>query len=220
MDALRKAREELEHLFGSAASDGADDNSTPAMQTAVPRVQIGHISGGTQHFIDSASVVNLVAPSRPKVKVIIQGGPEHIDDAQKARLRDLVNDIVALEAAVKRTPKRHGTVWAALTAKFKCTSYHRILATDFERAQTYLLTWCGRLRHAEAAPKKDADWRNSRYRYIHAVLKDIGRIDELPQLLAERYSGRKLSDLSALELETVYQIVAEWKKQSRRQGAN
>jgi hypothetical protein len=218
MDALRKAREELENLFGCAVSDEADENSPVAVQ-AQPRVQIGHISGGTQHFIDNAGVVNLVAPSRPKVKVVIQGGPEHIDDAQKARLRELVNEIVALETAVKRSPKRHGTVWAALTAKFKCTSYHRILAADFERAQTYLMTWCGRLRHAETAPKKDADWRNSRYRYIHGVLKEIGRIDELPRLLAERYSGRKLDKLSALELEAVYQIVAEWKKQARQKGA-
>jgi hypothetical protein len=219
MDALRKAREELENLFGCAVSDEVDEDSPLTVQ-AQPRVRIGHISGGTQHFIDSAGVVNLVAPSRPRVKVVIQGGPEHINDAQKARLRDLVNDIVALEVAVKRAPKRHGTVWAALTAKFRCTSYHRILATDYEPAEAYLMAWCGRLRHAEAAPKKDADWRNSRYRYIHAVLKDIGRIDELPQLLAERYSGRKLNDLSALELETVYQIVAEWKKQSRRKGAS
>ena len=218
MDALRKAREELESLFGNAVSDEADKDSTVAVQ-AKPRVQIGHISGGTQHFIDSAEVVNLVAPSRPKVKVVIQGGPEHIDDVQKARLRELVNEIVALETVVKRTPKRHGTVWAALTAKFRCTTYHRILATDFDRAQAYLMTWCARLRHAEAAPKKDADWRNSRYRYIHGALKEIGRIEELPQLLAERYSGRKLSDLSALELEAVYQIVAEWKKQARRKGA-
>ena len=218
MDALRKAREELEKLFGIAASEDADEDSTVAVQ-AQPRVQIGHISGGAQHFIGSANVVNLVTPRRPKVKVVIQGGPEHIDDAQKARLRELVNEIVALETAVKRIPKRHGTVWAALTAKFKCTTYHRILADDFERAQSYLMTWCARLRHAEVAPKKDADWRNSRYRYIHGVLKEIGRIQELPQLLDERYSGRKLNDLSTLELEVVYQIVAEWKKQARRKGA-
>lgn len=146
-------------------------------------------------------------------------GPEHIDDDQKTRLRELVNEIVALETAVKRAPKRHGTIWAALTTKFKAPSYHRLKSADFERIEAYLMAWCGRLRHAETAPKKDADWRNSRYRYIHGVLKDIGRIDELPKLLAERYSGRKLDTLSALELETVYQIVAEWKKQARRNDA-
>lgn len=63
MDALRKAREELENLFGIAASEEADEDSTVAVQDQ-SRVQIGHISGGTQHFIGSASVVNLVTPSR------------------------------------------------------------------------------------------------------------------------------------------------------------
>lgn len=223
MDSLRKARRELEQLFGSATSDDANDanegNSEQPSATVNTRTRIGHISGGTQHFIDNASVVNLVTSSRPKVKVHIEGGPEHIADEQKARLRALVNEVVSLETAIKRTPKRHATVWAALTTKFKCTTYHRILATDFERAQTYLMTWCARLRHAEVAPKKDANWRNSRYRYIHGVLKEIGRIEELPQILIDRYSGRKLSELSALELESVYQIVAEWKKQARRNGA-
>lgn len=203
------------------------------VQTAQPAAPLVQITGGTVHgginVAQNVERIDINGPAHFHVPAIVRvrerydysagTGPEHIDDAQKARLRELVNEIVALETAVKRAPKRHGTIWAALTAKFKTPSYHRLKAADFERAEAYLMTWCGRLRHAEAAPKKDADWRNSRYRYIHGVLKDIGRIDELPKLLAERYSGRKLDALSALELETVYQIVAEWKKQARRNGA-
>ncbi len=184
-----------------------------------PTINTGPVTGHNNIIIGHQGNIHFQVAARPKIKVVLQGGPEHIDDAQKARLRELVNEVVELETVIKRKPKRHATVWAALTAKAKCTSYHRILATDFERAEKYLMTWCGRLRHAETAPKKDADWRNSRYRYIHGALKEIGRIDELPNLLAERYSGRKLDKLLALELETVYQIVAEWKKQSRRKGA-
>ncbi|HJU70361.1 MAG TPA: hypothetical protein VJ603_00790 [Paucimonas sp.] len=174
---------------------------------------------GHNNIIGHQGDIFFQIPVRPKVRVVIQGGPEHLDDAQKARLRELVNEIVTLETAIKRSPKRHGVVWGALTAKFKCTSYHRILGADFERAQAYLRTWCARLRSATSAPANDPDWRNSRYRYIYAVLKEIGRQDELPELMAARYSGRQLKELSKLELETVYRIVADWKKQARQKGA-
>lgn len=181
-------------------------------------IQIGTISGG-QNIIAPTGDIHLKMPARPRITVVIQPGPEHITDAQKVRLRHLVNEVVELETAIKRTPKRHATVWSALTGKLKVTSYHLIPAHAFAQAEAYLQTWRARLRHAESAPKKDADWRNSRYRYIHGVLKEIGQIDALPQLLADRYSGRKLNDLSTLELEMVYRIVSEWKKQARRQGA-
>ena len=158
-------------------------------------------------------------PARPRIKVVIQPGPEHVSEAQKVRLKVLVGDAIELEKAIKRAPKRHATVWSALTGKFKVTSYHLIPAAAFAQAEAYLQTWCARLRSAKSAPKKDPDWRNSRYRYIHAALKEIGQQDDLPKLLADRYSGRSLKDLSELELEAVYRIVAERKKTARRNGA-
>lgn len=181
-------------------------------------IQIGAINGG-QNIIGQTGDIHLQVQARPRIKVVIQPGPEHITDAQKVRLRDLVNEVVELETAIKRTPKRHATVWSALTGKLKVTSYHLIPASAFAQAEAYLQTWCARLRSAKSAPKKDPDWRNSRYRYIHAALKEIGQQDELPQLLADRYSGRSLKDLSELELESVYRTVAERKKAARRKGA-
>lgn len=181
-------------------------------------IQIGMIRGG-QNLIGHQGDVHLQVSARPRIKVVIQPGPEHISDGQKVRLRDLVNEIVELERAIKRAPKGHGAVWAALQGKLRVTSYHLIPAAVYDRAERYLMSWCARLRSSKSAPAKDPDWRNSRYRYIHAASKQVGRQDELPGLLAERYSGRSLKDLSALELETVYRIVAEWKKQARTKGA-
>lgn len=181
-------------------------------------IQIGAINGG-QNIIGQTGDIHLQVQARPRIKVVIQPGPEHITDAQKVRLRDLVNEVVELETAIKRTPKRHATVWSALTGKLKVTSYHLIPAAAFVQAEAYLQTWCARLRSAKSAPKKDPDWRNSRYRYIHAAMKEIGQQDELPRLLADRYSGRSLKDLSELELEAVYRTVAERKKAARRKGA-
>lgn len=146
-------------------------------------------------------------------------GPEHLDDTQKGRLRELVCEIVRLEAATSKRPKKHGAIWSALTAKTKAPSYHRILAADFERAERYLQTWLARLRAQPAAATRDPDWRNSRYRFIHGALREIDRLDDLAGLLEQRYSGRSLKDLGKLELETVYRIVTDWKKQARQKGA-
>ena len=181
-------------------------------------IHIAAINGG-QNIIGQTGDIHLQMPARPRIKVVIQPGPEHVSEAQKVRLKVLVGDAIELEKAIKRAPKRHATVWSALTGKFKVTSYHLIPAAAFAQAEAYLQTWCARLRSAKSAPKKDPDWRNSRYRYIHAALKEIGQQDELPQLLADRYSGRSLKDLSELELEAVYRVVAERKKAARRKGA-
>lgn len=182
-------------------------------------IKISTISGG-QNIIGHTGDIHLQMPARPRIKVVIQPGPEHISEAQKVRLRELVNDVVELETAIKRTPKRHATVWSALTGKLKVTSYHLIPATAFSQAEGYLQSWCARLRSAKSAPKKDPNWRNSRYRYIHAAAKEIGRQDDLPKLLAERYSGRSLKELSDLELEAVYRSIASWKRQARQHGAS
>lgn len=182
-------------------------------------IKISTINGG-QNIIGQTGDIHLHMPARPRIKVVIQPGPEHISEAQKVRLRELVNDVVELETAIKRTPKRHATVWSALTGKLKVTSYHLIPATAFSQAEGYLQSWCARLRSAKSASKKDPNWRNSRYRYIHAAAKEIGRQDDLPKLLAERYSGRSLKELSDLELEAVYRSIASWKRQARQHGAS
>ena len=210
------AQEKLRQLFQEIPAD--EKPAVPAVSIA-GGIHIGSISGGSQVLVGHQGDIHLQMPARPKIKIVIQPGPEHISDPQKVRLRELVNEVVELETAIKRAPKRHATVWSALTGKLKVTSYHLIPATAFTQAEKYLMTWCGRLRSAKSAPAKDPDWRNSRYRYIYAAAKEIGRQDDLPTLLVDRYSGRSLKDLSDLELEAVYRVIAEWKKQARQKGA-
>jgi hypothetical protein len=165
------------------------------------------------------NVVHIYPTRPPRPRIVIQPGPDCIDDAQKLRLRELVAEVVRLETMLRSTPKRHAAVWGALTAKARVTSYHLIPAALFARAEAYLLTWGARLRALEAAPAKDPDWRNAKYRFIHAAAKEADRATDLPRLLVERYSGRSLKDLSSLELESVYRIVDSWKRVARRAGA-
>lgn len=175
-----------------------------------------HCYGGTQHIINGQANIN-IGP-RPKVQVVIQPGPDHIDDAQKVRLRELVNEIVELERTVKRVPRGAGEIWGALAVRFRVASYHRILDRDFALAEAWLQTWCARLRSPKHASVRESDWRHSRYSYINTVAKQIGRTEDLARLLTESYQDRPLKELSQLELETVRRIVAEWKKQARLKG--
>ncbi|MBS1186695.1 MAG: transcriptional regulator [Burkholderiaceae bacterium] len=181
-------------------------------------IKTGHITG-SHNIIGHQGAIHLQMAASPVIKVVIQPGAQHISEAHKFELRELVNEIIRLEATIKKSPKRHAAVWSALTAKLKVTSYHLIPADAFERAKAYLQTWCARLRASKNAPTKDPDWRNSRYSFIHAAAAEIGRNEDIPKLLAERYSGRSLKDLSSLELENVYRIIASWKKQARQNGA-
>lgn len=209
-----------QEFTGSVEGGVAGRDIVNEAPSTVIHVAFGANHGGFQGVVNAPLHIHARPEARPRIKVVIQPGPEHISDTKKARLRELVNEVVLLESAIKRTPKRHVTVWSALTSKLKVTSYHLIPSDSFERAEAYLMTWCARLRSAKSAPAKDPDWRNSRYRYIYGALKEIGRQDDLPGLLTERYSGRSLKDLSELELETVYRIVADWKKQARLKGAS
>lgn len=204
--------------FNGAVNGGVAGRDIVNEAPKGPVIQIGEIKGGNNIIGQSGDIILQMA-ARPKIKVVIQPGPEHITDEQKARLRELVNEVVQLETSIKRIPKRHNVVWGALTASLKCTSYHLIPSSKYLAAEKFLMTWCARLRRTEEAARKDPDWRNSRYRYIYGAAKEIGRDGEIPQLLVDRYSGRSLKELSDLELEAVYRIVAQWKKQARQHGA-
>lgn len=189
-------------------------NEAPALQVGVNRGQVAGrdiVNGDLTYIIES--------PARPRVRVTIQPGPEHVGDAQKARLRELVGEVVRLENAVRRVPKQFGQVWGALTAKLRCTSYHLIPAARYQDAVGFLQTWAARLRSTTSAPERGPDWRNSRYKFIHAAAKQIGRFDDLPGLLAAEYGGRRMRDLTDDELQAVYDTVAAWKQRARRNGA-
>lgn len=156
------------------------------------------------------------APARPRIKVVVQPGPEHISDQQRATLKALVDDIVKAEI-IKRTPKTHATVWSALNKKLRAPSYHLIRAVDYARAETYLRQWIGRLSAAKSAPSKIQDWRKRKYAYIHTNVKQIDAEPRLRALLVEEYGGDSLTILSDAQLTAVYQRVAGWKRAGRVQ---
>ena len=157
-------------------------------------------NGATLHVINTARhVTKTVAEVRP--------GADHISDEQAATLIGLVNDTVALEGKLKREPKSHRAVWAALNAFCGVPKYRLIKSGDFEKARTYLHQWAGRLNAAKSAPVIDGDaWRRRRYAYIKINSKD----DDGPLVayLKRNFKCESLTDLSNEQLEQTYRYVA------------
>lgn len=147
-----------------------------------------------------------------KPKIVIQPGPEHIGDTQRAALKALVDDVVKLEAVARRAPKGHASVWGALNKRMKASSYHLIMASDYPRAEKFLREWIGRLSSTKSAVKKDPEWRKRKYAYIFTNVKMLGRQQALNQLLQERYSAESVKDIADEQLAAVYQVVAGWKR--------
>lgn len=200
---------------GIAGRDLIDDHS--AHHTTV--IHVGNNSGQISHGdIHNWGPIILGGTGKPKIKVIIHPGPEHIDERQAATLKALVSEIVKLEKLLSRKPCGFGAVWARLTAKCKVTSYHLIKAEQFPKAEKFLREWIGHLSASPAAPENDPRWRSRRFTYIFTNLKKLNADAILRAQLLARFGSESMKDLSDDELEWVYRLVAGWKKAGHAPG--
>lgn len=175
-------------------------------------IQIGTINGGG-NIVGNTGEIHIHAERLiHKPRVVIQPGPEHISDEQRAALKKLVDEVVAQESKLRRSPKTHGAVWKALNTKMKASSYHLIRAENYLNAERFLRTWIGRLSSQKSAPAKDPDWRKKKYSYVYTNVKQLDKGSELEKLLKEKYGAGSMKDLSDDDLSAVYQTVAWWKR--------
>jgi transcriptional regulator with XRE-family HTH domain len=165
---------------------------------------IGVMNGGTVHQIKTEKVNHIT-------KAEVKPGDEHISEGQAAKLTELVNEIVEIEAKLKKAPKTHRAVWGALNAHMGVTRYRLIPLIGFEKAEKYLRQWIGRLNSMASAPTKDGDaWRKRKYAYIKINSKDDPSSIDL--YIARNFKATSLTELSNDELEQVYRYVAGRKR--------
>lgn len=168
----------------------------------------GHGIGNT--IIKTEKVVNKTV-AKP------QHGVEHITEDQVRRLHDLKDEILKLEAAGKRTPATHMTVWGALNKKMGVGAMRMIPLGKFKAAENYLLTWIGRLMDGAAVQKKAPDTvEKRRIAYIQTNMKKLDIEERVRDYMEKNFGVRSLKELPNLAaLERVYRYVAGVKKDSK-----
>lgn len=166
-------------------------------------------------IVQNGATVNQIKTERhtSTVKVTPKPGDEHISQQQAAILMALVNEIVELEAKLKKQPKTYRAVWSALTAYMGVTRYLLIATNDFNKAEKYCRQWIGRLNSMASAPVKDGDeWRKRKYAYIKINSKNDN--DVIDSYIKRNFDANSLTELSNDELDRVYRYVASRKKKS------
>ncbi|MBF0284486.1 MAG: ORF6C domain-containing protein [Magnetococcales bacterium] len=154
---------------------------------------------------------NALPPSLP-TRVEVKPGDGHISEDQAAKLTELVQQIVELEAKLKKkAPRSFRGVWGALNAHCGFTRYRLILYTDYGKAENYLRQWIGRLNSMASAPVADNDaWRKKRYAYIKINTKDLEAW--LTAYLKKNYKVDSITELTDEELDRTYRAVASKKR--------
>lgn len=189
-------------------------NVKAAEQAAQPSQAAKGGTGNVVHFMNGGTVNMITTPKHvTKTTAKVEPGDKHISENQAAKLTALVNEIVDLEAKLKKTPKGYRSVWGSLNAHCGVTRYLLIAAEDFDKAEKYLRQWIGRLNSMASAPVADNDaWRKRRYAYIKINTKDDG--EWLAAYLRKTFKADSIAGLNDDELDRAYRAVASRKRKS------
>lgn len=146
---------------------------------------------------------------RTTVKAETKPGSEHITTEQRAILLDLVNQVVEKEQVLRKTPKSHRAVWAALNKHMGVPSYSLIAFGGFDKARSYLTQWIGGLNAMKSAPIKDGvAWRNSRLKALHANVRGDSELEEkMRSYMKRKFDVTSLADLPNEHLEETYRYI-------------
>ena len=166
----------------------------------------GTINSGTINNVTTEKYIT-------KTKAIIEPNEKHINDDMARKLKDLVDEIVMLESKMKQKPKGFQAVWATLNRHCGVTTYRLIPLELYDKAETYLRKWIGRLTSTKSAPKKLAnDWRKKKYAFIKTNVSKYGLEVWEKEHLQERYAVGSITELSNDQLEKFYHSVAHKKR--------
>lgn len=174
--------------------------------------QVSQVVSGHSNIVAAGNVTIHQNPVIVKTQAV--PGALHISQEMAFKLRELVNQIVAIEANVKRDPRNHPAVWGAMRRKFKYSTLPLMPARQGEEAEAYLREQIGRLMSSKSAAAKVPDYRLKRYRSIHSRVKELGLEDWKASYLAEHFGAESLTELTDEDLERFYRAVFSKKPKS------
>lgn len=182
-------------------------------------VAAGTMNGNVVGIVSAGAVVNQVHTQHHVQRTIaeVKPGDEHISEDQAAELTSLVNQIVDREALLKKAPRTHRSVWAALNAHCGVTRYRLIPKDQFSKARKYLDQWMGRLGSMPSAPGKVGDeWRKRHYAYIKINSKMPEDEEAVRAYMKRNFAGDSLTKLTDDELRQLYKYVADRRSKVKR----
>ncbi len=196
-DPKKKITQLFEQTNSKKGGSAPHDNSRHVTQTGSGNIY----AEGDVHINQPAA--------KSRVQVSADPGGEHISDEQKAKLKQLVDEVIATEQKLKKRPRSYGAVWGALNKHCKVTSYHCIAFDDFEKARKFLHQELGRLNSMKSAPVKNGDdWRRKRYANIKINSKGEEDTKALKAYMKRNFGAESLTELANDELDRVYRYVA------------
>ena len=166
-------------------------------------------------IVNKGAKVNQIHTERVIQRTVadVKPGDEHISDKEAAVLTGLVNDVVELEAKLKKKPKGHRAVWGSLNAHCNVPKYRLIKSEDFGKAKLYLNKWLALLNAMPSASAKTPDtWRKRKYAYIKVNTKEPARAQALEEYIKRYFCAESIAELSDEELGRTYQYVAGLKR--------
>lgn len=202
---MEDKKEQLVSLVREAAQPPKKRRAAPRKPAQSVRIDGSHnIVGDGNTVIHTQTVrrINRIDPSNSE-----------LTSAQKLRLRELVNEWIAVHnrVRVRAKPLTHAAVWSSFQKKFRVNSYHDLKADRYDEACSWLQRQRAIIDNMKTAPVRDAAWRTRTITYIKARCKrQLG--DELAYLpYIARFGKTSLADLTDDELARTRSYIAHKK---------
>ncbi|BBD77209.1 DNA-binding protein [Hydrogenophilus thermoluteolus] len=187
---------------------GASGNTSrrkPAQSSLAVRIE------GSHNIVGDGNIVIHAKTVRPRNT--IDPRASELSEAQKLRLRELINEWVTVHNTVRTRakPLTHAAAWASFQRKFSVTSYHLLPIARYAEAVRWLQQQRAKIDSMKSAAARDPSWRARQIAYIKAHCKnDLGDAFAYMPYIA-RFGKKSLADLTNEELARTRSYVARKK---------
>ena len=145
---------------------------------------------------------------------------KYVNEAEKANLLKLVNQIVLKEQEVKRKPKTHKAVWSSLNSFCGVTTYKLIAKEDYVKAEGFLRKWLGNLSNMPSSKRNNPTaHRNQQYREIHVKIGELNLETWYRDTLKRKFNVDSATELDDVELaELVKSVRGKYTREKKKQN--
>lgn len=167
-------------------------NSANSTITAGGAVQ--NVAGNNNQVTQNININH--APAQKSTRIVVQPGPQHINAAQAAEVRELVAKVVST------TGRSYSFVWGTVKRECRFSRYDLINQETYEQVCWYLRKWIARYTAKPMGSLEEQ--RKNLLKRIHAeARKRRGALDQIRAYVSGRFGTNSLADLTPGQLNEV-----------------